>query len=97
MRIGKVTIDLEQYTIFRGDQRFKLTGREVKLLKLLMANPRKVISRQQTLNEAWGYHTYPTTRTVDTFIYRLRQKIEDDPKNPEHLLTVHGIGYRFVP
>ncbi len=97
MRFGKVTIDLEQYVIFRGEQRFKLTAREVKLLKLLVANPHKVISRERTLNEAWGYDKCPTTRTVDTFIYRLRRKMEDDPRKPEHLLTVHGIGYRFVP
>ena len=97
VRMGSVTVDLAQYAAFRGDERFNLTGQEVKLLKLLTANPHRVISRTRILNEVWGYDAYPTTRTVDTFIYRLRQKVEVDPREPEHLLTVHGTGYRFVP
>ena len=74
-----------------------LTHRESRLLKLLLAEPNLVISRDRILVEVWGKGEYPTARTIDTFIYRLRQKIESDPKAPVHLLTVHGVGYRYVP
>ena len=97
VRVGDATIDFAQYAVFRGDERQPLTEREVTLLKMLLANPNRVIRRERILNEVWGYDAYPTTRTVDTFVYRLRRKIERDPKSPQHLLTVHGTGYRFVP
>lgn len=97
VRIGDATVDFAQYAVFRGDDRQRLTEREVTLLKMLLANPNRVVTRDRILNEVWGYDAYPTTRTVDTFMYRLRKKIERDPKAPAHLLTVHGAGYRFVP
>lgn len=97
VRIGDVTVDFSQYCVFRGSDRQKLTDREVTVLRMLLAHPNEVISRERLLDEVWGYDSYPTTRTVDTFIYRLRKKIEDDPKDPRHLMTVHGAGYRFVP
>jgi len=56
-----------------------------------------VISREELLNEVWGYQNYPSTRTVDNHILRLRQKLENDPANPTHFLTVHGAGYKFLP
>ena len=59
-------------------------------------NPERVISRTELLNEVWGYNNYPTTRTVDTHILRLRQKLERDPTDPVHFRTVHGTGYKFV-
>ncbi len=97
VRVGDATIDFAQYVVFRGDDRQPLTEREVTWLKMLLANPNRVIRRERILNEVWGYDAFPTTRTVDTFVYRLRQKIEREPKSPQHLLTVHGTGYRFVP
>jgi DNA-binding response OmpR family regulator len=60
-------------------------------------NPDRVISREELLNEAWGYQSYPTTRTVDNHMLKLRQKVERDSANPVHFLTVHGVGYKFVP
>jgi len=96
-RIGDVTVDLKQYAIFRGSERQTLTDREVHLLRLFLRHPHEVISRDSLLNEVWGYDAYPSTRTVDTFVYRLRQMIERDPQHPEHLLTVRGVGYKFVP
>jgi DNA-binding response OmpR family regulator len=60
-------------------------------------NPERVISRDELLNEVWGYQNYPCTRTVDNHILRLRQKLESDRSRPSHLFTVHGMGYKFVP
>jgi DNA-binding winged helix-turn-helix (wHTH) protein len=74
-----------------------LTNQEFKTLKCLVTNPGRVFSRDELLNEAWGYQNYPTTRTVDNHILKLRQKLERDPGRPVHFLTVHSVGYKFVP
>jgi DNA-binding response OmpR family regulator len=74
-----------------------LTPQEFKMLRFLANNPERVISREQLLNEVWGYQNYPSTRTVDNHVLRLRQKLEKDPANPIHFRTVHGAGYKFVP
>jgi len=74
-----------------------LTSQEFKMLKFMVQNPERVISREELLNEVWGYQNYPTTRTVDNHLLKLRQKLEKDPANPVHFRTVHGAGYRFVP
>jgi len=66
------------------------------LLRYLADRPDEPISRDQLLDHVWGYNNYPTTRTVDNFIARLRQKIEEIPEKPRHILTVHGVGYKFV-
>jgi len=71
--------------------------REFKLLRFFTANAERVLTREALLNDVWGYNSYPTTRTVDNLILKLRQKLELDPANPRHLLTVHGSGYKFVP
>jgi DNA-binding response OmpR family regulator len=63
----------------------------------MIKNARRAISRDELLNEVWGYENYPCTRTVDNHILRLRQKLENDPANPEHLVTIHGMGYKFIP
>jgi len=63
----------------------------------LTKNALRVISRDELLEKVWGYENYPCTRTVDNHMLRLRQKLEKDPSNPSHLLTVHGLGYKFVP
>jgi DNA-binding response OmpR family regulator len=73
-----------------------LTAQEFKTLKFLLQNPERVISRDELLNEVWGYQNYPSTRTVDNHILKLRQKLETDPANPVHFRTVHGMGYKFV-
>jgi DNA-binding response OmpR family regulator len=70
---------------------------EFKTLRYLIQNARLVISRDQLLNEVWGYENYPCTRTVDSHILRLRQKLEQDPSEPIHFVTVHGAGYKFLP
>jgi two-component system alkaline phosphatase synthesis response regulator PhoP len=74
----------------------RLTRKEFDLLRYLVEHPGEVITRDRLLDEVWGYERFPTTRTVDTHILRLRQKFEDDPERPAHILTAHGQGYRFV-
>jgi DNA-binding response OmpR family regulator len=74
-----------------------LTAHEFKLLKFFTDNLDRVLTRELLLTEVWGYYSYPTTRTVDNQILKLRQKLEPDPANPKHLLTIYGAGYKFVP
>ena len=74
-----------------------LTCKEFKTLAYLIKNPRRVISRDELLNEVWGYENYPCTRTVDNHILRLRKKLETEPAHPKHFHTVHGSGYKFLP
>ena len=74
-----------------------LTSKEFKTLAYLIKHPRRVISRDELLNEVWGYENYPCTRTVDNHILRLRKKLEAEPAHPKHFHTVHCAGYRFLP
>lgn len=96
-RFGDCAIDFQKMTAHRGDQAVTLTSHEFKLLKFFTENCERVLSREVLLNEVWGYNFYPTTRTVDNQILKLRQKLEPDPANPRHLLTIYGAGYKFVP
>jgi DNA-binding response OmpR family regulator len=73
-----------------------LTANEIKLLKYFIAHAERVITREELLNDVWGYTSYPTTRTVDNQVMKLRQKLEVDPARPVHFRTMHGIGYKFV-
>lgn len=92
-----VTVDFTKMELKRGGKLIPLTRHEFKALKYFVNNPERVISRAELLNEVWGYDCYPTTRTVDNHVLRLRQKLEKDPANPVWFQTVHGIGYKFVP
>ena len=94
---GDVTVDLEQMEVVRAGRPVSLTAQEFKLLRYFLENPMRVISRQQLLTEVWGYESYPTTRTVDNQILKLRQKLEPNPTEPRYLRTIHGAGYKFVP
>ena len=73
-----------------------MTAQEFKTLRFFLHNAERVITRDELLNEVWGYQNYPSTRTVDNQILKLRQKLEGDPANPVHFWTVHGAGYKFV-
>ncbi|MFZ1290346.1 MAG: helix-turn-helix domain-containing protein [Melioribacteraceae bacterium] len=73
----------------------ELSSTEFKILKYLIEREGQVISRDQLLDDVWGYDNFPTTRTVDNYILSLRKKIENNPSNPEHLLTFHKVGYKF--
>ena len=94
---GDVSVDFARMQITRAGQPVTLTGQEFKVLRFLTENPERVITREELLNSVWGYENYPTTRTVDNHMLKLRQKIEPDPANPVHIRTVHGVGYKFVP
>jgi DNA-binding response OmpR family regulator len=92
-----IIIDFSKMEVVRQGESIALTAQEFKTLKFLVQNPERVISRDELLNVVWGYHNYPSTRTVDNHILKLRQKLEADPANPIHFRTVHGTGYKFVP
>jgi DNA-binding response OmpR family regulator len=94
---GEVRIDFTSMEAERSGGKLTLTAQEFKVLKFFAGSPGTVISRAKLLNEVWGYENYPTTRTVDNHILRLRQKLEPDPSNPRYFLTVHGAGYKFTP
>jgi DNA-binding response OmpR family regulator len=96
-RFGECEIDFQKMTARRGDSAVTLTSHEFKLLRFFTENSERVLSRELLLNEVWGYNSYPTTRTVDNQILKLRQKLEPDPANPRHLLTMYGAGYKFIP
>jgi len=93
---GAITVDFTKIEVTRDGEPVALTAQEFKTLKFLAHNAERVISRDELLNEVWGYQNYPSTRTVDNHILKLRQKLEQDPANPVHFRTVHGMGYKFV-
>jgi DNA-binding response OmpR family regulator len=94
---GDVTISFSAMEALRKGEPVVLTAMEFKMLKYLIQNAHRVISRDELLNEVWGYDNYPCTRTVDNHILKLRQKLERDPSRPVHFRTMHGIGYKFLP
>jgi DNA-binding response OmpR family regulator len=94
---GDVVVDFSRMNASRCGEAVLLTAKEFKTLEFMTKNAQRVVSRNELLNEVWGYYNYPCTRTVDNHILRLRQKLENDPTDPSHFLTVHGIGYKFVP
>ncbi len=91
-----VAIDFKAYKAERNQQPLELSAREYRLLQYLVAKGGSVVTRDELLDEVWGYNSYPSTRTVDNHIARLRQKIESNVDDPKHILTVHGVGYKFV-
>jgi DNA-binding response OmpR family regulator len=95
-RFADVEVNCEAMEVMRGGQKVTLTAQEFRVLKFFLEHPGKVTSRDDLLNQVWGYHNYPSTRTVDNHILRLRQKLESDPSSPRHFLTLHGVGYKFV-
>jgi DNA-binding response OmpR family regulator len=92
-----VVVDFLGMDVTRGGEKVPLTAKEFKTLEFMTKHAHQVLSRDELLNEVWGYRNYPCTRTVDNHILRLRQKLESDPSAPSHFLTVHGVGYKFVP
>jgi hypothetical protein len=94
---GGVTGCFSTMEIHRNGRPVNLTCKEFKTLAYLIKNPRRVISRDELLNEVWGYENYPSTRTVDNHILQLRKKLETEPARPKHFHTVHSSGYKFLP
>ena len=96
LTFGDAWIDFTSMEAKRAGKPVILTSQEFKLLRYLAASAGKVVSREELLNDVWGYQNYPSTRTVDNHILRLRQKLETNPAEPRFLLTMHGAGYKFV-
>ena len=93
---GDIEVDLRGYQVCRGGKPIEFSGKEFDLLKFFLCHSGQTLSRDRLLDEVWGYEHYPTTRTVDTHIVRIRQKLEPVPEDPRYFLTVHGVGYKFV-
>ncbi len=96
-KFGDVKVDFTKMELWRDGKPVPLTSQEFKVLKFMIQNAERVLSREELLNQVWGYRNYPSTRTVDNHILRLRQKLEKDSANPLHFRTVHSSGYKFVP
>jgi DNA-binding response OmpR family regulator len=96
LRFEDVVVDFTCFDAKKAEQVLKLSRKEFGVLRLLAARVGQVVTRNELLDEVWGHECYPTTRTVDNHIASLRAKLEDDPSEPRHLITVHGVGYKLV-
>ncbi|HVR72845.1 MAG TPA: response regulator transcription factor, partial [Planctomycetota bacterium] len=97
IKVGKVQITFSTGRILRGQKELTLGYYEAEILKLLLKSEGKVVDRKEILKEVWGLENEPMNRSVDNHVVSLRRKIEEDPTEPRHLLTVHGLGYKLVP
>jgi DNA-binding response OmpR family regulator len=97
VKFGDVEVDLERRVVLRRGVEVRFTRAEFNLLTFFLQNPDRALTRDMILNAVWGYESYPNTRTVDAHVVRLRQKLEPEPNAPRHFITVHGVGYRFLP
>jgi two-component system alkaline phosphatase synthesis response regulator PhoP len=95
-RFGEVVVDFRRAEVTRGGQPIDLSAREFKLLRHFIEHRGATLSRDELLSQVWGYDEMPLTRTVDVHVAGLRQKIESNPKSPEYILTIHGLGYKFA-
>ncbi len=93
---GRVELDFEKLQASRDGEPLELTPREFDIMRLLIQSRGEVVTRDRLLDEVWGFENFPTTRTVDNFIMKLRKKLEDDPADPRHILSIYGEGYKFV-
>ncbi len=92
-----IRLDFDRRVVTRNDVEVKFTPAEYNLLTFFVQNPDRPLSRELILNSVWGYESFPNTRTVDAHVVRLRQKLEPQPESPRYFLTMHGVGYRFLP
>ncbi len=95
-RFGPVLVDFRRTEVRRDGKPVEMSAREFELLTYFIQHPETTLSREQLLQEVWGYDASTLTRTVDAHLWMLRQKLEDDPQNPRHFLTVRGLGYKFA-
>lgn len=93
---GDVEVNVRSCRVIRGGRPVEFSAKEFELLKYFLSHPGETVTRDRLLEDVWGYERYPTTRTVDAHIVRLRQKLEPKPEEPRFILTVHGMGYKFV-
>ncbi len=96
LTVGNITFDFQRYEAFENEEQVKLSHKEFEIVHHLWKNRNTIVSRDQLLREVWNYESQPTTRTVDNFILKIRQKIEENPNSPKYILTVHGAGYKLV-
>ncbi len=96
IRIGSVTVDFKKYEAHKSGEVLRLSPKEFGILKYLASRSGEAVSRDELLDEVWGYDLYPTTRTVDNHVAQLRSKVEENPDEPQHLITVHGVGYKLI-
>jgi DNA-binding response OmpR family regulator len=94
---SNVTVNVDRASVTRGGRKVALTGAEFELLTFFVQNPGKALTRDMILESVWSYLPSPNTRTVDAHVLRLRQKLETEPDAPRHFVTVHKVGYRFLP
>jgi DNA-binding response OmpR family regulator len=92
---GDINMNFKKQEAFKGRVNVKLSSTEFRIIKYFLQHEGEVITRTQFLDEVWGYDAFPTTRTVDNYILSIRKKLEDDPANPHHFLTMHSAGYKF--
>ena len=97
VRIGASLVDVKHYIVRRGNKEHSMSNYEVELFKLLYARANQPVTRDEILDIVWGTDNFPTNRTVDNFIVKLRKKIEEDYRNPRHILTIYGVGYKLSP
>jgi DNA-binding response OmpR family regulator len=97
VRVGSNLVDVKHFIVRRGKKEYSLSHYEVELFKLLYARANQPVTRDEILDKVWGTEKFPTNRTVDNFIVKLRKKIEDDYRNPRHILTIYGVGYKLSP
>jgi len=95
-QFGTLRVDFRRTLVTRNNKPVNVSAREFKLLRYLIEHSGATVSRDELLNEVWGYNTATTTRTVDVHVSSLRQKIEEDPRHPKSIVTIHGFGYKFV-
>jgi len=95
-KFGEVSVDFRRAEVIKSSEPVELSAMEFKLLQFLIENRGHVHSRDHLLDEVWGYDAMPSTRTVDVHIAWLRQKLEENPKHPHFIQTVHGLGYKFA-
>jgi DNA-binding response OmpR family regulator len=95
-RFGDLEINFKKYEARKKGKPLKLSPREFELLKWFIEREGEIVSRDELLNQVWGYDSFPNTRTIDTHVAKLRHKIEDNPEEPKLIVTIHGIGYKFL-
>ena len=95
-RFGNLEINFKKYSAYKKGKSLKLSPREYEILKCFIERQGEIVSREDLLNKVWGYDSIPDTRTIDAHIAKLRRKIEDKPEEPKLIITIHGLGYKFL-
>jgi two-component system alkaline phosphatase synthesis response regulator PhoP len=95
-QFGEIRVDFRRAEVMKNEEQIELSAREFQLLRYFIEHREATLSRDELLNEVWGYDSLPTTRTVDVHVAWLRQKLEPNPRHPQFILTIHGLGYKFV-